>query len=118
MIDYDRQILEILMLVGEKGISVRMLSMHIYNMNCSLFNLPDVNEIHQYVQQYLLRNSKLPNSIIERTERRGFYRLNTSHSEQARQLMLNFEGNENGIISNERESEIIENNDICLDLFS
>ena len=118
MIDYDRQILEILMLVGEKGISVRMLTMHVYNMNCSLFNLPDVNEIHQYVQQYLLRNSKLPNSIIERTERRGFYRLNTSHSEQARQLMLDFEGNEDCIMSNERESEIIENNDICLDLFS
>ncbi len=93
---YDRQILEILMLAGAKGISVRMLSQHVYNMNCSLFFVPDVEEIRRYVQRYLLRNSKTPTDIIERTGRRGFYRLNTRKSAAAQQLLLEFKAQEAG----------------------
>jgi len=42
------------------------------------------------VQQYLLRNSKSQQSLIESTGQRGYYRLNTTGSKDAQQLMLMF----------------------------
>lgn len=94
---YDNHILTILSEAGENGISVQKLAMHVYNLSCTLFNQPDKQEVHRYVQQYLLRNSKSPSSLIESYPRRGYYRLNTAHSSDARQLMLQFseQGEEN-----------------------
>ena len=88
---YDDYILQILADVGERGIGVRLLAKHVYNMSCTLFSQPDLQEIHSYVQSYLLKNSKLPQSLIERTERRGWYRLNTRNNAHARQLEIIFQ---------------------------
>ena len=87
---YDRQILQILTEVGERGISVQLLAKHLYNLNCTLFSSPDLEEIRSYVQQYLLKNSKSAQSLIESTGRRGYYRLNTENNANARQLILAF----------------------------
>jgi len=87
---YDQQILQILSEVGERGISVSALSKHVYNLNCTLFSQPDLQDVHQYVQQYLLKNSKSSQSLIESTGRRGYYRLNTQNNADARQMMLDF----------------------------
>ena len=89
-VTYDQQILKILTEAGERGIGVQAIAKHIYNMNCTFFFQPDYEEIRTYVQQYLLRNSKSQQSLIESTGRRGYYRLNTSGSADARQLMLQF----------------------------
>ena len=51
---YEKQILQILTDVGEQGIGVQQLAKHVYNMNCTLFSQPDLQEIHGYVQQYLV----------------------------------------------------------------
>ena len=87
---YEQQILRILSEVGERGISVALLAKHVYNLNCTLFAQPDLQEVRQSVQQYLLRNSKSSQSLIESTGRRGYYRLNTTGSADARQLMFDF----------------------------
>ena len=87
---YDKQILQILTDVGERGISVMSLAKHVYNQNCTFFSTPDFEEIRGYVQQYLLKNSKSQQSLIESTGRRGFYRLNTKNNADAQQLMLQF----------------------------
>ena len=87
---YDQQILSILTSVGDKGISVMQVSKHVYNMNLSFFYTPNLDEIRAYVQQYLLKNSKSPQSLIESTGRRGYYRLKTQNNSDARQLMLEF----------------------------
>jgi hypothetical protein len=87
---YDRQILQILTEVGEKGINVQLLTKNLYNMNSTLFFSPDIEEIRSYVQQYLLKNSKSAQSLIESTGRRGYYRLNTQNNADARQLLLEF----------------------------
>jgi hypothetical protein len=87
---YDRQILQILTEVGEKGINVQLLAKHIYNLNSTLFASPDIEDIRSYVQQYLLKNSKSAQSLIESTGRRGYYRLNTQNNADARQLLLAF----------------------------
>ena len=87
---YEKQILQILTDVGEKGIGVQQLAKHVYNMNCTLFSQPDLLEIRTFVQQYLLRNSKSAQSLIERTDRRGYYKLNTQNNADARQMVLEF----------------------------
>ena len=87
---YERQILETLYEVGERGISARLLAKHLYNLNTTIFSQPDLNEIYRYVQYYLRHNSSSEQSLIERTGRRGFYRLNTLRSADARQMMQGF----------------------------
>lgn len=110
---YDQQILRILTDVGDKGISVQLLSRQVYNMNVSLFSSQDLEEIRSYVQQYLLKNSKSPQSLIESTGRRGYYRLNTLHNADARQLMLEFKRHEQ---VEEKEEKPLP--DLSLDLFA
>lgn len=110
---YDQQILRILTDVGDRGISVQLLSRQVYNMNVSLFSSQDLEEIRAYVQQYLLKNSKSPQSLIESTGRRGYYRLNTLHNADARQLMLEFKRHEQ---VEEKEEKPMP--DLSLDLFA
>ena len=87
---YDQQILQVLTEAGEGGVSVQAIAKHVYNMNCTFFSQPDYEDIRSYVQQYLLRNSKSSQSLIESTGRRGYYRLNSEGSADARQLLLQF----------------------------
>ena len=110
---YDRQILEILTDVGDKGISVQQLSKHLFNMNTSFFFTPNLEEIRTYVQQYLLKNSKSPSSLIESMDRRGYYRLNTQNNPDARQLMIEFREEHTVEEKEEKPSK-----DLSLDLFS
>lgn len=109
---YDQQILSVLMEVGERGTSVQTIAKHVYNMNCTFFLQPDYEEIRSYVQQYLLRNSKSPHSLIERTDRRGYYRLNTTGSADAQQLLFQFREEHE-----EKEEEKPPVQDLSLDLF-
>ena len=110
---YDQQILRILTDVGDRGISVQLLSRQLYNMNVSLFSSQDLEEIRAYVQQYLLKNSKSLQSLIESTGRRGYYRLNTMHNADARQLMLEFKRHDQ---VEEKEQKPMP--DLSLDLFA
>ena len=87
---YDQQIQKVLTEAGERGVSVQAIAKHVYNMNCTFFFQPDYEEVRTYVQQYLLRNSKSSQSLVESTGRRGYYRLNTQGSTDARQLVLLF----------------------------
>ena len=113
-LSYDSQILKVLTEAGERGIGVQTIAKHIYNMNRTFFFQPDFEEIRSYVQQYLLRNSKSQQSLIESTGRRGYYRLNTSGSADARQLMLQFTNDQ----QEEKEEEKPPVQDLSLDLFN
>lgn len=111
---YEQQILHILSEVGERGISVSVLSKHVYNLNCTLFSQPDFQEVKQFVQQYLLKNSKSSLSLIESTGRRGYYRLNTQNNADARQLIFEFREEE---IRLEEVEEEKPQQDLSLSLF-
>lgn len=111
---YEQQILHILSEVGERGISVSLLAKHVYNLNCTLFSQPDLQEVKQFVQQYLLKNSRSSLSLIESTGRRGYYRLNTQNNADARQLMLEFREEE---IEMEEVEEEKPKQDLSLSLF-
>lgn len=87
---YEKHILAILTEAGENGISVHNIATHVYNLSCTLFDRPNEQDVRRYVQQYLLKNSKSASSLIESLPQRGYYRLNTTHSADARQLVLQF----------------------------
>ena len=108
---YDQQILKILTEAGERGISVQNISRHVYNLNCTFFHQPDYEEVRNYVQQYLLKNSKSQQSLIESTGQRGYYRLNTTGSKDAQQLMLMFRDEQQPV------EEVREQKDLSLNLF-
>ena len=110
---YDQQILKILTEAGERGISVQNISRHVYNLNCTFFHQPDYEEVRSYVQQYLLKNSKSPASLVESMERRGYYRLNTRNNADARQLLIEFRQDSS---SDEKEEKPAK--DLSLDLFA
>ena len=111
---YEQQILQILSEVGERGISVSSLAKHVYNMNCTFFSQPDLQDVKQFVQQYLLKNSKSSQSLIENTGQRGVYRLNTKGSADACQLMLKFLKEESAPEETESEKP---RQDLSLNLF-
>lgn len=112
--DYDKQILDIFTQVAERGISVQLLSKHIYNLNVSLFFLPSQDDIYRYVQNYVRRHSSQRNSLLERNAY-GNYRLNMNNNSDARQLLLKFE--------EEQKTDIVEDTpeqpsvDLSLNLF-
>ncbi len=110
--NYDQQILKVLTDAGDYGVSVQSVVKHVYNMNLTFFSQPDYEDVKSYVQQFLLRNSKSSQSLVERTERRGYYRLNTGGSKDARQLMLQFRE------AQEEKKEEKPQQDLSLDLFS
>ncbi len=91
---YKQQVLKILMDVGERGMSAALLSKHVYNMNCTLFFQPDVDEIRRWVWQYLQRNSNSKKPLIEKTGRHGYYRLNKRGVSYMRQQRLDSENKE------------------------
>lgn len=109
---YDQQILKILTEADERGISVQNISRHVYNLNCTFFHQPDYEEVRSYVQQYLLKNSKSQQSLIESTGQRGYYRLNTTGSKDAQQLILLFRDD---IVNDDVQSSTQQ--DLSLDLF-
>ena len=111
-VNYDQQILKVLTEAGDYGVSVQSVVKHVYNMNRTFFSQPDYEDVKSYVQQFLLRNSKSSQSLIDRTERRGYYRLNTSGSTDARQLMLQFSE-----VQEEKKEEKPQQ-DLSLDLFA
>ncbi len=111
---YDDQILQLLSEVGPQGISVRFLAKHVYNLNSTLFSTPDMAEIHRYVQQFLTKHSHSPQSLIESTGQWGYYRLNTSGSADARQLMFEFK---EAHTPKEPEEEKKPEQDLSLSLF-
>lgn len=88
--DYDRHIIAVLTEVGGKGISVRNLAKHVYNLSCTLFEKPDMEHVYRYVQRFLLRNSKATNPMVESLARRGHYRLNAAYTAQDGQQELVF----------------------------
>ena len=92
---------------------MQAIAKHVYNMNTTFFYQPDYEDIRTMVQQYLLKNSKSSQSLIENTGRRGYYRLNTTGSKDAQQLMLQFRDEQEKQQEEEKPQQ-----DLSLDLFN
>lgn len=86
--EYDKEILRILTEAGERGLSVAKISRHVYNSCNTFFSSVTYEDVHRYVSQFLLRNSKNPESLIEKSGR-GIYHINLK-SQATSQLLLQF----------------------------
>lgn len=91
--NYDKEIWRVLTEAGMNGLSVQKIARHVFNASNNFFETVTFEEVHTYVQQYLLKNSKNPDSIIESTGVRGIYRMNPA-SQESQQLMLLFRDEE------------------------
>ena len=89
ILDIDNKILRFLTEAGDDGLSVQKISRHVFNECNTFFENILFEDVHRYVQSFLLRNSKNPDSMIEKTGERGYYRLNPDNKE-SRQLILLF----------------------------
>ena len=89
MATYDKAILRVLAEAGEEGLSVQKISRHVHNACNTFFDVLSYDDVHAYVRQFLQKNSRNPQSLIERTHTRGTYRINLN-SQETRQLMLRF----------------------------
>lgn len=66
---------------------------HVFNDSNSFFETIDFEEVHRYVQNFLLKNSKTSDSLVENVGKRGVYRMNPKSAE-SQQLMLMFKDEE------------------------
>lgn len=85
---YDTPILKILAEVGNRGLNVRKITLHVYNAVNTLFEPADKQEVHDYVLKFLSSHVKRKNPLLERVSH-GVYRLNPKSAE-ARRLKLMF----------------------------
>lgn len=86
--NYDHEILFILNEAGTKGLSVQKIARHVFNNHTNFFESVSYDEIHRCVAAFLKRNSRTADSIIERTDVRGVYRINLFNT--SRQLYFDF----------------------------
>lgn len=84
---YEKHILRILRDVGARGISIKKLAKHVYNLSCTLFYQPDFNEVYGYTRCYVLRESRKKQGLVEHAQKWGHYRLNRKTVPDFAQLM-------------------------------
>lgn len=109
--NYDQEILRTLTLAGDGGLKAEKIARHVFNACNSMFNPLNYKDVHAYVSQFLIKCAKDPQSIIEKGEGHGVYRLNFS-TNRAQQLMLKF-----GAHEEEKEEKDKDDVDLSLSLF-
>ncbi len=109
----DKEIFRVLAEVGDEGLSIRKISIHVHNACNSFFDRRTYDDVHEYVTHFLIRNSRNPNSLIEKTGQRGCYRLNTN-SYMTQQLMLQFADYDDHDQSASDNTPIIEDKSLSL----
>ena len=86
---YANDIISVLCEAGDNGLPVRKIALHVYNTCNTLFTPILIDDIYNYVRQWLNANSQSYDSLVCRCDKRGYYKINTS-SQAAQQLMLEF----------------------------
>ncbi len=104
MKNLDQEILNVLVVAGNKGLKVEKIARHVYNACNSIFTPLEFKEVHAYVTQYLTKNSKNPNSIIEKGKGYGVYHINYQNT-AVQQLMFKFASTEAQILDEGMDAE-------------
>lgn len=110
--NYEQDILRILFEAGKDGLPLRKIVRHVYNQHNGLFDALTYEVVYRDVFACVKKNSKSKYSLLENTERRGFYRMNMN-SAGSRQLLLAFSDDGD---DNQAESKSMDD-DMSLSLF-
>ena len=108
---YVRQIFDILMDAGEKGLKLAKIVRHVFNECNNLFEEHSYEEVKKSVVAFVVKNSRTRGSAIEKTSW-GVYRINRQSS-AAKQLLIDFNSHDRGI----QEKEFLPDSDPTLSLF-
>ena len=94
-IKYETEIIRVLHAAGQEGLSVQKISLHVRNACSSLFEPLDMEEVHRYVQAWLVRNVKGCCPMVLRTARRGVYVINMESRKVTNALIMSLTRNFN-----------------------
>ncbi len=117
--EYEKEIIRVLIEAGRKGLSIKKIARHIYNSKNSLFEELSFEDVHKSVAAYLQRNCKKRNSMVQRTQKNGTYRIRVSVKPTQLELFFKEEGDDTQDV-NEMKDEKGGNKpeqDISLSLF-
>jgi hypothetical protein len=92
MNSYDTHIHRILAEVGNRGLNVRKITLHVYNSVNTFFDPVEKQDVHDYVLKYLSSHVKGKMPLLQRVSH-GVYRFNPK-SPEARQIKMDIK---NGI---------------------
>lgn len=87
--DFEKEVFCILTQAGNKGLKTEHIARHVFNSFNSMFHPLDYKEVRSCVSQMLIKHSKKSDSLIEKGEGYGVYRLNP-RSKAAQQIMIEF----------------------------
>jgi len=73
--DINQEIYKVLSSAGRDGLSAKKISLHVYNACNDLFRSANYDDVSNYVHRFLKRQSTHECSFVERTDKRGYYRL-------------------------------------------
>lgn len=76
--------------VGEGGLPLALLVKNIFNLNCTLFERPNWNQLYLSIHQYMRRNSSSSCSLYEKIGW-GRYRMRPGVKAAPSQLQFNFD---------------------------
>ena len=85
---YDNHILSILAEAGQNGLPIRKIARHVHGCVNGMFEPVSLESVHAEVSQYLHRNSRRGDSVIERMQKKGYYRLNMNSGVAREQLLV------------------------------
>lgn len=88
--NYEREVFDILLEAGDKGLAVRKIARHVHHNVDSLFERVAYEDVYSSVRKLVNKESRNPHSFIEHAQKRGCYRLNKD-SGMYKQLLLQFE---------------------------
>lgn len=111
---YAQEIIQILLKAPGDGLSAGKISKHVFNAQNTFFESVPYEQVHAQVLAFLQRQSKRPESPIERMDRRGYYRLNPDPL-ISRQLCIDFDVPEPANTDDEEEPR--PSPDLSLSLF-
>ena len=112
--DYGDIILRILYEAGTEGLPVQKIALHVHAACNSLFSPVDYLAVRNWVQGWLQKNARMPNSFVCHGQKRGFYCFDVS-SGKAQQLMLEFD--EDDVVNENAKAEGNSCEDAQLSLF-
>ncbi len=90
---YECHILLILKEAYPDGMPVRRIALNVYNITNTLFDPQNREKVYMAVSEWLRAESRTSGGAVQKTDTRGWYRLNDC-SKQVQQLLLEFSPHE------------------------
>lgn len=87
--DYDKDIINLLILAGSKGISVKKISQYVFYNSNTFFDAVPYEEVLSEVKRFIHRGIRRKHPFLEHAEKRSLYRINI-HTKEGRQLLAKY----------------------------